>query len=95
MQHLVDGDLASNHHGWQGGGDGTDAMPYFRIFNPVSQGERYDPDGDYVHRWIPSCAASTAGRSTACRSGRWPARWLSGPDRRPCRGTGGPAAPRP
>ena len=34
-------------------GTGTDAKPYFRIFNPVSQGERYDPDGDYVHRWIP------------------------------------------
>jgi deoxyribodipyrimidine photo-lyase len=54
MQHLVDGDLASNHHGWQWvAGTGTDAAPYFRIFDPVSQGERYDPDGDYVRRWIP------------------------------------------
>ena len=54
MQQLVDGDLASNHHGWQWvAGTGTDAAPYHRIFNPVSQGERYDPDGDYVRRWIP------------------------------------------
>ena len=54
MQHLVDGDLASNQHGWQWvAGTGTDAAPYFRIFNPVVQGERFDPDGDYVRRWVP------------------------------------------
>jgi deoxyribodipyrimidine photo-lyase len=54
MEHLVDGDLASNHHGWQWvAGTGTDAAPYFRIFNPVAQGERHDPDGDYVRRWVP------------------------------------------
>ena len=54
MEHLVDGDLASNHHGWQWvAGTGTDPSPYFRVFNPVSQGERYDPDGDYVRRWVP------------------------------------------
>lgn len=54
MQHLVDGDLASNAHGWQWtAGTGTDAAPYFRIFNPVLQGERYDPDGDYVRRFVP------------------------------------------
>ena len=54
MEHLVDGDLASNHHGWQWvAGTGTDAAPYFRIFNPVNQGERYDPHGDYVRRWVP------------------------------------------
>jgi len=54
MQHLVDGDLASNQHGWQWtAGTGTDAAPYFRIFNPVSQGERFDPDGAYVRRWVP------------------------------------------
>jgi deoxyribodipyrimidine photo-lyase len=54
MQHLVDGDLASNHHGWQWvAGTGTDAAPYFRIFNPVAQGERFDPHGDYVRRWVP------------------------------------------
>ena len=54
MEHLVDGDLASNHHGWQWvAGTGTDAAPYFRIFNPVSQGERHDPRGEYVRRWVP------------------------------------------
>ena len=52
--HLVDGDLASNVGGWQwSAGTGTDAQPFFRIFNPVSQGERFDPDGAYVRRWIP------------------------------------------
>ena len=54
MQHLVDGDLASNHHGWQWvAGTGTDAAPYFRVFNPVTQGEKFDPDGDYVRRYVP------------------------------------------
>ena len=54
LAHLVDGDLASNNHGWQWvAGSGTDAAPYFRVFNPVSQGRRFDPDGDYVRRWVP------------------------------------------
>jgi len=54
MQHLVDGDLASNNHGWQwAAGCGTDAAPFFRVFNPTAQQERWDPDGEYVHRWIP------------------------------------------
>lgn len=54
LEHLVDGDLASNNGGWQwAAGTGTDAQPYFRIFNPVTQGERFDPDGDYVRRWVP------------------------------------------
>jgi deoxyribodipyrimidine photo-lyase len=54
MTQLVDGDLASNHHGWQWvAGTGTDASPYFRVFNPVTQGERFDPEGDYVRRWVP------------------------------------------
>ena len=54
MRHLVDGDLASNQHGWQWtAGTGTDASPYFRIFNPVTQSKRFDPDGDYIRRWIP------------------------------------------
>ncbi|NBP51151.1 MAG: deoxyribodipyrimidine photo-lyase [Actinobacteria bacterium] len=57
MRHLVDGDLASNSHGWQWtAGTGTDAAPYFRIFNPVMQGVRYDPDGAFVRRWIPELA---------------------------------------
>jgi deoxyribodipyrimidine photo-lyase len=53
MQHLVDGDLASNNHGWQwAAGTGTDAAPYFRVFNPTVQQERYDSDGAYVDRWV-------------------------------------------
>lgn len=57
LQHLLDGDRASNAHGWQWvAGTGTDASPYFRIFNPVSQGLRFDPQGDYVRRWIPELA---------------------------------------
>ncbi len=63
MEHLVDGDLASNHHGWQWvAGTGTDPSPYFRVFNPVGQGERFDPDGDYVRRWVPELVA-VAGRA--------------------------------
>ena len=47
LDHLYDGDLASNNHGWQWvAGTGTDAAPYFRIFNPRRQGERFDPDGE-------------------------------------------------
>ncbi len=54
MQHLVDGDPASNNGGWQwAAGTGTDAAPYFRIFNPVLQGEKHDPEGEYVRRWVP------------------------------------------
>jgi deoxyribodipyrimidine photo-lyase len=54
LQHLLDGDLASNNHGWQwAAGTGTDAAPYFRVFNPTAQQERWDPDGEYAHRWIP------------------------------------------
>jgi len=57
MTHLVDGDLASNNGGWQwAAGTGTDAAPYFRIFNPVTQGERFDPAGTYVRRWCPELA---------------------------------------
>ena len=53
MQHLIDGDLASNNHGWQwAAGTGTDAAPYFRVFNPHLQQERYDPTGEYVARWV-------------------------------------------
>jgi deoxyribodipyrimidine photo-lyase len=54
MTHLVDGDLASNQHGWQWtAGSGTDASPYFRVFNPTTQGQKFDPDGAYVRRWVP------------------------------------------
>lgn len=51
---LVDGDLASNNHGWQWvAGTGTDAAPYFRVFNPVTQGKKFDKQGDYIRKWVP------------------------------------------
>ena len=57
MRHLVDGDLASNAHGWQWtAGCGTDAAPFYRIFNPVGQGLKFDPDGSYVRRYVPELA---------------------------------------
>ena len=57
LDHLEDGDIASNNHGWQWvAGTGTDASPFFRVFNPVTQGRKFDPDGDYVRRWIPELA---------------------------------------
>jgi deoxyribodipyrimidine photo-lyase len=64
---LVDADLANNSFGWQwAAGCGADAAPYFRIFNPVIQGERFDADGSYVRRWIPALE-------------RLPARWIHRP----------------
>ena len=54
MQMLIDGDTASNNGGWQwAAGTGTDAQPFFRIFNPVTQGEKFDPSGAYIKKWIP------------------------------------------
>jgi deoxyribodipyrimidine photo-lyase len=62
MEHLVDGDPASNNGGWQwAASTGTDPQPYFRIFNPILQGRRHDPDGDYVRRWVPELAGITGG----------------------------------
>ncbi len=59
MAHLADGDLASNNHGWQwAAGCGTDAAPFFRIFNPTTQFERFDPDQQYVTRWLPEWATA-------------------------------------
>jgi deoxyribodipyrimidine photo-lyase len=54
MRHLVDGDLGANNGGWQwSASTGTDAQPYFRVFNPSSQSKRYDADGDYIRRFVP------------------------------------------
>jgi deoxyribodipyrimidine photo-lyase len=70
MWRLVDGDLASNQHGWQWtAGTGTDAAPFHRIFNPTLQGERFDPSGAYVRRYVnelshtpaPQCLLPGAG----------------------------------
>lgn len=64
---LVDADLANNVQNWQWvAGSGADAAPYFRVFNPVAQGEKFDAEGDYVRRWIPEIA-------------RLPDRWLHAP----------------
>jgi deoxyribodipyrimidine photo-lyase len=61
LAHLVDGDLASNNHGWQWvAGTGTDPAPYFRVFNPVTQSKEHDPDGDYIRRWVPELAGVAA-----------------------------------
>jgi deoxyribodipyrimidine photo-lyase len=57
MQQLVDGDPALNNGNWQWvAGTGTDAAPYFRIFNPITQGQKHDPDGAYIRRWVPELA---------------------------------------
>ena len=54
LKHLTDGDWAQNTAGWQwSAGCGCDAQPYFRVFNPVAQGKKHDPEGDYVRRWVP------------------------------------------
>jgi deoxyribodipyrimidine photo-lyase len=66
---LVDADPANNPASWQWvAGSGADAAPYFRIFNPVTQAEKFDPHGDYVHRHVPELAV-TAGRSPLANTG--------------------------
>jgi len=68
---LVDADLANNTLGWQWtAGCGADAAPYFRVFNPTSQGEKFDPNGDYVRRWCPELA-------------KMPAKWIHQPHKAP------------
>ncbi|CAI0986272.1 Deoxyribodipyrimidine photo-lyase [Serratia quinivorans] len=57
MSQLLDGDLAANNGGWQwAASTGTDAAPYFRIFNPTTQGERFDPQGTFIRKWLPELA---------------------------------------
>jgi deoxyribodipyrimidine photo-lyase len=61
FEQLVDGDWANNDMGWQwSAGSGCDAQPYFRIFNPITQGKRFDPEGTYVRQWIPELAQMPA-----------------------------------
>ncbi len=56
-EHLVDYDVASNAHGWQWtAGSGTDASPYYRVFNPIEQGKRFDEDGVYIKKYVPELA---------------------------------------
>jgi deoxyribodipyrimidine photo-lyase len=70
MRSLIDGDPASNNGGWQwAAGTGTDAQPWFRVFNPILQGRRFDPDGAYVRAWVPELA----GFSTADIHAPWEA----------------------
>ncbi len=67
LKFLTDGDWASNDLGWQwSAGCGVDAQPWFRVFNPVTQGQKFDPDGAYVRRWVPELA-------------RVPAKWIHDP----------------
>ena len=61
MENLLDGDIAANNGGWQWtAGTGTDAAPYFRIFNPVLQSAKFDPNGDYIRKWIPELRSLNA-----------------------------------
>jgi deoxyribodipyrimidine photo-lyase len=60
-EHLVDFDVASNAHGWQWtAGTGTDASPYYRVFNPIEQGKRFDENGDYIRKYVPELAHLSA-----------------------------------
>jgi deoxyribodipyrimidine photo-lyase len=71
LKYLTDGDWAQNNAGWQwSAGSGADAQPYFRVFNPVLQGEKFDPDGTYVRRYVPELA-------------KLPARYVHAPWRAP------------
>ena len=57
MQHLIDGDLAANNGGWQwSASTGTDSVPYFRIFNPITQSQKIDKDGEFIRHWLPELA---------------------------------------
>jgi deoxyribodipyrimidine photo-lyase len=61
MENLLDGDIAANNGGWQWtAGTGTDAAPYFRIFNPVLQSLKFDPNGDYIRKWVPELRGLSA-----------------------------------
>lgn len=60
MEHLVDGDFASNNGGWGFSASvGVDPQPYFRIFNPLLQSEKFDPEGAYIRKWVPELKTLT------------------------------------
>ena len=70
MQHLVDGDLASNSQNWQWvAGTGNDPSPFVRVFNPTVQAKRFDPDGEYVRRYVPELAGAPTADIHEPRSG--------------------------
>ena len=72
MQHLMDGDPAANNGGWQWtAGTGTDAAPYFRIFNPILQSKKFDPQGRFIRR-VDTGIGSSAARNISIHPGRYP-----------------------
>lgn len=71
MSQLIDGDLAANNGGWQwAASTGTDAAPYFRIFNPITQGEKFDREGEFIRRWLPELRDVPGKRCMSRGSGR-------------------------
>jgi len=71
MQNLIDGSFPANNGGWQWSASvGTDAVPYFRVFNPVRQSEKFDPDGNYIRKWVQEL------REVPTKHIHWPHSWL-------------------
>ncbi len=61
MSHLIDGDLAANNGGWQWcASTGVDSVPYFRVFNPYRQSQRFDPQGDFIRQYCPELRSLSA-----------------------------------
>src|SRR5690606_35693071 len=72
MRNLIDGSFPANNGGWQwSASTGTDAAPYFRIFNPIRQSERFDPDGSYIRKWVKELA------DVPTRYIHWPHDWMA------------------